>query len=180
MEQNITKNDKNNKIPFIIQTTIVSIFLIFFIIVLVGILSVRHNPNKEELIYEKVTYIRYEYIRKGSLKNVSERYYIFVIEYDKPLELDNIVYDIVNRDALDNLISGDVLTVSIREYNGNYDLYSIAMNENYILSYEDYLTCHNKNNTIALIFIPILISIAGFILVFGIIRYKKTGECLLI
>ena len=177
MEQNITKNDKNNKIHFITQTTIVSIFLIFCIILLVGILSVRHNPNKEELIYEKVTYIRYEYIRKGT-KNVSERYYIFVNEYDKPLEIDNIVFDKVNRNALDNLISGDVLTVSIREYNDNYDLYSIAMNENYILSYEDYLTCHNRNNTLGLIIIPIVISIAIFILVFGIIRYKKTGECL--
>lgn len=177
MEQNIIKNDKNNKIHFIIQTTIVSIILIFCIILLVGILSVRHNPNKEELIYEKVTYIRYEYIRKGT-KSVSKRYYIFVNEYDKPLEIDNIVFDKVNRNALDNLISGDVLTVSIREYNDNYDLYSIAMNENYILSYEDYLTCHNRNNTLGLIFFPIVISIAIFILVFGIIRYKKTGECL--
>ena len=135
-------------------------------------------PKENELIFEKCTFIRYEYKRDISTRHASERFYIYVEEYGRPLEIDNIVFNKVNEDDLKKLSEDDSIIVSTREFKGNFDLYSMSADDIEILTYNDYLSSHNRNTKIGLIVLPILMAISGGMLIWGIFHYKRTGECL--
>ena len=55
----------------------------------------------------------------------------------------------------------------------------MAYKERFVLSYDDYLARHTKNNRIGIVVTSIMITITASLLVFGIIYYKKTGKIIM-
>ena len=56
----------------------------------------------------------------------------------------------------------------------------MAYKEKFVLSYDDYLTRHTKNNRIGIVVTSIMIAITASLLIFGIIYYKKTGKTIML
>ena len=162
-----------NKKRFIIHICFFSFFLLLFIGCFIGLATIRSYPSKDKLTYENCTFLRYELKRSVGVKSgTTAKYLVYVEEYNKPLEIDNIVIKKANKEALQSLEEKDVIQISRRDYN----LYSASVGDTYILRYEDYLYCHNTNNLIGYIVVSSLILICSGMLVADIIVYKKTGE----
>ena len=168
---------KNNKVKdnksFIIQNIILSLLLAIFVVMFICVLSIKGYPNKNELMYENCTFIRYEYKKNIGTTGSSEKYLIYVNEYETPLEIDNIVVNKMNVNVLKSIKSGDEIVVSVQYDHDKYNLYSMAYKERFVLSYDDYLARHTKNNRIGIVVTSIMITITASLLVFGIIYYKK-------
>ena len=165
---------KKQKIAFIVFIAITLAFLAFSLFCFVNLTLIDKYPSSEELTYEQCTYIKSEYVSVG---RGYHNYYIYVEEYNEPLKIDNIVINRTNEELLFSLNKGDTIIVSIYD-NGKLDLFSVSYNNDYILSYEDYLTEHNGNNTVGKISTAVMSCIALGFLVGESIYYKKTGECL--
>lgn len=169
----------NNKKNYIIQNILLSFLVILFTGFLIGVLTIKEYPNKDELKYKNYTFVNYEYVKRTGRYGSREKYYIYVKEYEKPLEIDNIVVKKTNLDVLKTIQPDDIIVVSIREYDDNLDIYSFEYNGDYVLTYEDYLSRHNSNNKTGIIVTSILSGVTLSLLIFGIIYYKKTGKLIL-
>lgn len=148
---------------------------VFFLSVYIGFALVEDYPDVNSLVYEDCTFIKYEYIEYRYSKSSKMRYYnIYVEEYDKPLQVDNIVYKRINKDLLLQLNEGDTIKVSLLEEKEKFYLYSLSCGGVYILSYEDYLSEHESNDSIGSIVLPALLcmSFVGFI-----VGVKKRMSC---
>ena len=175
------KNNKDNdNKSFIIQNIFLSSILAIFVVMFICVLLIKGYPNKSELIYENCTFIRYEYVKKYVSPGISEKYLIYVNEYETPLEIDNIVFNEINANVLNSIKSGDEIVVSIQYDHDKNNLYSMAYKEKNVLSYDDYLTRHTKNNRFGIVVTSIMIAITASLLVFGIIYYKKTGKTIML
>ena len=165
---------KKQKTAFVVFITITLAFLAFSLFCFVNLILINKYPSSEDLKYEQCTYVRSEYVSVG---RGYHNYYIYVEEYNEPLKIDNIVINRTNEELLFSLNKGDTIIVSIYD-NGKLDLFSVSYNNDYILSYEDYLKEHNGNNVVGKIATAVMSCIALGFLVGGSIYYKKTGECL--
>lgn len=175
------KNNKDNdNKSFIIQNIFLSSILAIFVVMFICVLLIKGYPNKSELIYENCTFIRYEYEKNIGTHGSSKKCLIYVNEYETPLEIDNIVVNEINANVLNSIKSGDEIVVSIQYDHDKYNLYSMAYKERFVLSYDDYLTRHTKNNRIGIVVTSIMIAITASLLIFGIIYYKKTGKIIML
>ena len=163
----------NQTKAFIIQSLISSCGLLLFLPFLIHLLTIRY-PETEKLNYEICTYLSYEYKYVG---RGSYQYRIFVEEYDEPLIIDNIVQRKTNETLLKSLKSGEELKISI-DNTESLHLYEISARGDEILSYENYLLLHSKNDRVGIIFTSLSSAIFFTLLVTGIIYYKKTGNAL--
>ena len=137
-------------------------------------LLVTDYPPQDELVYEECTFIRSE--RDASARSV--RFNIYVEEYEMPLEIDNVVIDKADREALSRLKAGDKITVSRRDGKNNHDLYAMSHGETRILTYEDYLSEHEENNATGLGLTAVMSILSVFILIVAAVHYKLTGRTL--
>ncbi len=155
---------------------VISLFIIFFSVA-VYCFSTIDYPSEDALVYEDCTFIRYEYKKEESSKGSVTKYYnIYVEEYDTPLEIDNIVYDNIDARVLHNLMAGDIVTVSIREFKDTRSLYALSFGEKCILSYDEYLDVHTSNSDIMIkLLIGLLILTSGW-LIGEIIYFQRTGK----
>jgi len=163
---------KTQKKAVVLTCIVILIFLAFILYCFVNILNIFEYPKKELLTYERCVFIKYE--ENGFSRH--PRYYIYVEEYEKPLEIDNIVFSAADEELLDLINKGSQIRVSIREEKDNLSLYSVEYNGKYILTYDDYLFRHNQNNTIGIIVTLIIGCICVTLLIITIIYYKKTGK----
>jgi hypothetical protein len=141
---------------------------------LVGVVSIGKYPSADSLVYEECTFVRCE--QKNTAK--SSLYYIYVEEYEKPMEIDNIVISQIDREALFTLEPGDKITVSKHDGQKECTLYSLSHGETDILSYQDYLSRHNNNNMTGIVVCSILLCMTVGLFIGSVIHYRKTGECL--
>ena len=167
------KTNSKQRIAFIAQSTLVFLVTGFSLWCLMGIISEKY-PSADSLVYEDCTFVRCE--QKNTAK--SSRYYIHVEEYEKPLEIDNIVLGQIDREALLALELGDKITVSKYDGKKEYTLYSVSHGETDILSYQDYLSRHNSNNTTGIVVCSILLCMTVGLFIGAVIHYRKTGKCL--
>lgn len=169
---------KLNKGSFIIQSVIFLFLAVLCLVVPVGVIVAADNPPENSLVYEECTFKKYECVDTRAGKSTSHRYYIYVKEYDKPLEIDNIVFDRTYESDLSELKSGDKLTVSISESNDRIELYSLSCDDGYILSYSNYLEAHKANERLGITTLPLFSLVCLVAFIKGISHYKKTGRCL--
>ena len=160
---------KRNLVTFITVSIFICGLAGFFIWGLTSLLFAVDYPEKNELRYEECTFIGYENVRDRGT-----RYYIFVNEYDEPLEIDNIVSSSVSESLLRDISSGDKITVSIDQ--SDKDLYSMYCGDINILSYDDYLSEHEPNNALGVVLLTLFSCLMLGLLVVEIIYYKKTGD----
>ena len=136
-------------------------------------------PAKSDLVFEECTFIRYEYKYYDPIKGSDyEEYHIFVEEYDEPLEISNTTFDEADINALQNLKTGDKVTISIDNHFDQLFLYSLSCENTYILSYDDYLSENIEvDKTIIIICIGFIIFGIAFSLI-DVIYKKIKGKSL--
>lgn len=144
------------------------IFSALLLFLFVSNLCTWNYPKKESLVYERCTFVKYE---KKSGR--SSRYYIYVREYEEPLEIDNIVFHDVNKGDLDSIRVGGKIKIAKDKH---LTLYSLEYHGESILSYDDYLQRHNKNHIIGIFVTLIFNGVTLTLFVVTIIYYKKTGK----
>ena len=158
-----------------IATSIFLFFLTaFFVWCLVNVVFAGKYPPADSLTYDECTLVEYELI------TTSKRayYYIYVEEHQKPLEIDSIVIDRIDRDALLALNPGDTMVVSTYEGKKALTLYSLSHGNKTILAYEDYLAEHNENNTVGIVFTSIASFVSLGLFIGNMIYYRKKGNIL--
>ena len=164
---------KKQKIKFIGITIFYMILLIFSLLFIVQLILVNSYPDKNELKYEQYTYVNHEYVSMG--KGYYE-YHIYVEEHDEPLKIDRSVEDKINEELLLLLKKGDVITVCVYDKK-DLDLFLLMYNDADILSYNDYLSEHKRNNNAGIVMFSLISLVCIIYLIKGSIYYKKTGEC---
>ena len=164
---------KKQKIKFIGITIFYILLLIFSLLFIVQLIFVNSYPDKNELKYEQYTYVNHEYVSMG--KGYYE-YHIYVEEHDEPLKIDKFVEDKVDEELLVLLKKGDVITVCVYDKK-DLDLFLLMYNDSDILSYNDYLSEHKKNNNAGIVMFSFISLVCIIYLIKGSINYKKTGKC---
>ena len=150
-------------------------FSVFYLVCLIGVINIDPYPSEDSLIYENCSFVKYEYILKRSTRSKSERYHIYVEEYDKPLEIDNIVFHMTNEDVLFHLEPGAQVAVSIRESKDKLTLYTIAYDGVNILSYDDYVKIHTRNNNTGIVVLSALFCVSLGLCFAEYIHIKRHG-----
>ena len=87
-------------------------------------------PSADSLVYENSTVVDYELVSTGR----ASWYYIYVEEYEKPLEIGTIVMREIDRDALRWMNAGDTIVVSHYEGKRSLNLYALSHGDTVILS----------------------------------------------
>jgi len=170
------KKEKYNEKKSFICVLIISILILLGFITLLIITTISNQyPDPSELKYENCTFVNYELYTSKSDEGY-KKYYVYVEEYKEPLEIDKIVYHPNQEKKLSELKRGDKILVSIREYNGDLNLYSLQSVNDEILTYEYYLKEHKRNGNVGIIVSAILASFTVVVLIVEIVHYKKTGE----
>ena len=160
-----------SKTSFIISSIAILLFMGLMLFFLIGILCEQY-PSEDALTFQECTFMKWE--KKTAYRNV--RYFVYVEEYEAPLEIDNIVLREVNKDVLSQLKQGDKVTVSISESKNKWKIYAFSYQGISILSFEDYLSRHKLNDRIGTILCSaIAIALLGGF-VANIVYYRKNGN----
>ena len=151
------------KAVFAFENFILLIGIVFFLYAYVGLVTKDDYPNINSLTYEECTFIEYEYIEYRYSKYGKTKYYnIYVEEYDKPLKTDDLVYKCINKDVLDELDSGDTVKVSLSKEENKIEIYAMFFGGDSVLTYDDYLTEHKKDEAVGYVFLPVILCACFF------------------
>ena len=162
---------KSEKIMLIVVCVLLALFGILFGMGFVSTTTASYS--KDQYTEQTCTFLTYEYEvweRKGA---DWESYEIYVQEYAKPLQIDNLVFDQVNRHVLNDLKQGDQITVLLDK---KQNVISMEYQGRYVLTYEDYAAEHENNNTVGVIVTLILSCACWGVIIFLIVHYIKTGR----
>ena len=167
------------KISFVMQSIVWLGLIAFFTWTLIGVLSIEEYPSEDSLVYEECTFIKYEFKETKYRKTSTMKYYyLYVEEYVEPLIIDNIVFGETNEEALQSLMGGDKVVVSLFEDEGKLYLYSVSHNQSDILSYEAYFAEHNSNDNLGVVVCSVLLCMSLALFIAEVCYYKKNGKCL--
>ena len=161
-------------VQFVFVTLLFLALAGLFIWAFVSLAISKGYPPAESLELEECTVVEYELITASK----SSYYFIYVEEYEKPLEIGNVTKNVINREVLLELKAGDTIVVSYYEGKRSLNLYSLAHGEKTILAYEDYLAEHGVNNTVGIWITGALFLASIALLIVNTLHYKKTGECI--
>lgn len=158
------------KIKMITLCTVLSFFAMLFTIGFIGMTTASYS--KDRYTEQACTFLEYEY-QVIELKNGDvERYFVYVQEYEKPLKISQNAFDQVNRRVLNRLEEGDQITVL---FDKKRNLSSLEHQGEYVLTYEEYVAEHERNDGVGVIVTLIMSCISWGLIVFLIVHYKKTG-----
>jgi hypothetical protein len=157
---------------FIYTTDLFLLLAGLFIWAFVNLMILENAPAAESLVFEECTFERYEIVNDS--KTIC--YFLYVEEYEKPLEIDSIVVGVIDRDTLREVGSGDTIVVSKYEGKKSFPLYALSYGNKAILAYEDYLTEHDGNNSLGIWITGIFSLLMVILLIANTIHYKQTGR----
>ena len=161
---------KAEKIGLIVVCVFLSLFAVLFTAGFIGTTTASYSMDR--FTEQSCTFLEYEYQVIERKNGDIERYYVYVQEYEKPLEIDQIVFDQVNRRVLNGLEEGDQITVL---FDKKRNLSSLEHQGEYVLTYEEYVAEHERNDGVGVIVTLIMSCISWGLIIFLIIHYKKTG-----
>ena len=159
-----TKQKFSTIFKFVLIVLVCILFLWLFIN---SIFLLKHfnNLKVDDLTQEQLTFQRYERVsgRKSTM------YEIYVHEYTKPLVIDNISIDGMDRDALDNLAPNTIVTVyycetTVKDY--DYEICQLTADSVSVLQFDDYINANKGNQTLGVIISPIAIAAGVFLIVY--------------
>ena len=104
-------------------------FLLVYYIKLYSTYSIEHD----DLQYEELTFVKYEYIDRYKSTNLYE---IYFLEYDKPFEITGIVEKRLDKITLNNLKPNDICYIYYRENNNkkyDYEICEFQQNNIFII-----------------------------------------------
>lgn len=171
MYQTSNKKNKNGLNFYIIIGVIgVAIFLWLFINS-ISLLNHFNTLKVEDLTQEQLTFQRYERVsgRKSTM------YEIYVHEHTKPLVIDNISIDGMDRDALESLTPNTVVTVyycetTVKDY--DYEICQLTADSVSVLQFDDYINANKGNQIMGVIIAPVLL-VGGIVLIVFYAKHVK-------
>lgn len=156
------------KLSTIFKFVLIALMCILFLWLFINSISLLNHFNTlkvEDLTQEQLTFQRYERVsgRKSTM------YEIYVHEYTKPLVIDNISIDGMDRDALESLTPNTVVTVyycetTVKDY--DYEICQLTADSVSVLQFDDYINANKGNQTLGVIISPILIAAGIFLIVY--------------
>ena len=158
---------KSEKIMLIVLCVLLALFGVLFGMGFVSTTTASYS--KDQYTEQTCTFLTYEHEVGADW----ESYEICVQEYAKPLQIDNIVFDQVNRRVLNDLKQGDQITLLLDK---KQNVISMEYQGRYVLTYEDYVAEHENNNTVGVIVTLILSCACWGVIIFLIVHYIKNGR----
>ena len=156
------------KLSTIFKFVLIALACILFLCLFINSISLLNHFNTlkvEDLTQEQLTFQRYERVsgRKSTM------YEIYVHEYTKPLVIDNISIDGMDRDALESLVPNTIVTVyycetTVKDY--DYEICQLTADSVSVLQFDDYINANKGNQTLGVIISPILIAAGIFLIVY--------------
>ena len=156
------------KLSTIFKFVLIALACILFLWLFINsIFLLKHfnNLKVDDLTQEQLTFQRYERVsgRKSTM------YEIYVHEYTKPLVIDNISIDGMDRDALESLVPNTIVTVyycetTVKDY--DYEICQLTADSVSVLQFDDYINANKGNQTLGVIISPILIAAGIFLIVY--------------
>ena len=156
------------KFSTIFKFVLIALACILFLWLFINSISLLNHFNTlkvEDLTQEQLTFQRYERVsgRKSTM------YEIYVHEYTKPLVIDNISIDGMDRDALESLTPNTVVTVyycetTVKDY--DYEICQLTADSVSVLQFDDYINANKGNQTLGVIISPIAIAAGVFLIVY--------------
>ena len=156
------------KLSTIFKFVLIALMCILFLWLFINSISLLNHFNTlkvEDLTQEQLTFQRYERVsgRKSTM------YEIYVHEYTKPLVIDNISIDGMDRDALESLVPNTIVTVyycetTVKDY--DYEICQLTADSVSVLQFDDYINANKGNQTLGVIISPILIAAGIFLIVY--------------
>ena len=156
------------KLSTIFKFVLIALACILFLWLFINSISLLNHFNTlkvEDLTQEQLTFQRYERVsgRKSTM------YEIYVHEYTKPLVIDNISIDGMDRDALESLVPNTIVTVyycetTVKDY--DYEICQLTADSVSVLQFDDYINANKGNQTLGVIISPILIAAGIFLIVY--------------
>ena len=156
------------KLSTIFKFVLIALACILFLWLFINSISLLNHFNTlkvEDLTQEQLTFQRYERVsgRKSTM------YEIYVHEYTKPLVIDNISIDGMDRDALESLVPNTIVTVyycetTVKDY--DYEICQLTADSVSVLQFDDYINANKGNQTLGVIISPIAIAAGIFLIVY--------------
>lgn len=163
---------KSGKITLIVPCVIFSALAILF-----GagfVFYAGTNYSEDQYSEQTCTFLDYDHVVRVSTKGLNSEWYdIYVQEHEKPLQIDQIVFDQINKSVLFDLNEGDEITVLLDKKN---KVISMAHDGQYALTYEDYVAEHERNNTVGIFASLIMCGMSVGIIIFLVAYYKQYGK----
>ena len=162
------------KLSTIFKFVLIALACILFLWLFINSISLLNHFNTlkvEDLTQEQLTFQRYERVsgRKSTM------YEIYVHEYTKPLVIDNISIDGMDRDALESLTPNTVVTVyycetTVKDY--DYEICQLTADSVSVLQFDDYINANKGNQTLGVIIAPVLL-VGGIVLIVFYAKHVK-------
>ena len=162
------------KLSTIFKFVLIALMCILFLWLFINSISLLNHFNTlkvEDLTQEQLTFQRYERVsgRKSTM------YEIYVHEYTKPLVIDNISIDGMDRDALESLTPNTVVTVyycetTVKDY--DYEICQLTADSVSVLQFDDYINANKGNQTLGVIIAPVLL-VGGIVLIVFYAKHVK-------
>lgn len=115
------------------------------------------NVQYDDLIYEELTFNKYEKIFKGKGGSLYE---IYFDEYDKPFEISGITQKALNKDALNELEKSMIVEVYYLESDSKsytYEICEMKKNSLKFLSLSNYKKVNQDNQIIGMVMCPLMV-----------------------
>ena len=162
------------KLSTIFKFVLIALACILFLWLFINSISLLNHFNTlkvEDLTQEQLTFQRYERVsgRKSTM------YEIYVHEYTKPLVIDNISIDGMDRDALESLVPNTIVTVyycetTVKDY--DYEICQLTADSVSVLKFDDYINANKGNQTLGVIIAPVLL-VGGIVLIVFYAKHVK-------
>ena len=162
------------KLSTIFKFVLIALACILFLWLFINSISLLNHFNTlkvEDLTQEQLTFQRYERVsgRKSTM------YEIYVHEYTKPLVIDNISIDGMDRDALESLVPNTIVTVyycetTVKDY--DYEICQLTADSVSVLKFDDYINANKGNQIMGVIIAPVLL-VGGIVLIVFYAKHVK-------
>lgn len=130
-------------------------------------------PSAEDLVYKECTFIRHEDLKRKNGKLC----YIYVEEYEKPLEISGVTKSHSDHDYMSNIQRGDTIYICVaKEGRLSYFLCYLSHNENVILSHDGYLAGHNENDHVRIALGWIMFVLSTAVIIYQGAVYRKFSK----
>ena len=109
-----------------------------------------------DLMYEELTFVKYETISMGKS---GREYRLYFEEYEEPFQVDNISSKKLNKTALDNLTEKTLVKVYFDESSSKkykYKICDFSSGSTVLLGLDDYIKVNQDNQIVGMIAFPIL------------------------
>lgn len=167
-----------HKIGQIVITTILSLCSILFSWLFVNCINLYNSFDVQysELVYEQLTFDRYETI---PMAKSGDLYEIYFEEYDHPFEVSSITQKELNKKELTKLTEGTIFNVFYRDSDSKkyeFEICEMKSDTIIILTLTDFVRVNQNNQIVGMILCPILVGMVIFLIVIFI----KLGKSKLI